>query len=66
MDHHPNRTRAAKHADGPDYVAAYFLARANGGSDAEFDAYFEAYFEAAEQVHADAGNGSGDGQAHND
>ena len=57
MDHHPNRTRAAKHADGPDYTAAYFLARANGASDADMDAYFEA----AEHAHADAGNRSAAG-----
>ena len=63
MDHHPNRTRAAKHADihvdqfGVDYTTAYLLARANGAGDAELDAYFEA----AEQVHADAGNRSAAG-----
>ena len=41
MDHHPNRTRAAKHADihvdqfGVDYTTAYLLARANGAGDAD-------------------------------
>ena len=52
MDHHPNRTRGARHADGPDYTTAYLVACANGATDADMDAYLEA----AKQAHADAGN----------
>ena len=50
MDHHPNRTRAARHADGPDYTTAHLAGRANGATDGDMDAYLEA----AERAHADA------------
>ena len=51
MDHHPNRTRAARHAAGPDYTTAYLLARANGDGD------MDAYIEAAEEAHGDRSDG---------
>ena len=73
MDHHPNRTRAAKHADGvrdPDIDA---------GSSSDYqvgysDGYDAGYKSAVADRDADAGNrraainsfADGDGQARND